>query len=418
MNYRGVVNRRTAAWALAAAASRLPVAMAPLALLFLGHAGSGRYSSGGELAAFFVVGEVVGSWALGRYLRPQRLRLHLAVGFAVGAAAFAVLALADRGPLWISAVAAFAGGAAPAASPGALRTVLTSIVPEEDVARAFSLDSVLTELLWLAAPGVVVLLALHGAAWAPAAVCAVCQGLAVPAVATLAAARAVEEESAAAQRPDLAVVLSAWPIYLTSAAAMALMAVSELVLPALLGYRGDAVGIAGLLLTVFSALSAAGAFCYGLRSWPFSARTQSLICLLGTALGIAVMAVSPGLAGITAGFLVAGVFQAVVMVTRNLSLREFLPKEAHTAGYSVMYAVQGVGYSVSALFASVALDHGGPPTAALVGVALSLLLTLVSAQAERRTATRARRSASQSPSMAGDEVPVGGGAGGGPDYAP
>jgi predicted MFS family arabinose efflux permease len=72
------------------------------------------------------------------------------------------------------------------------------------------------------------------------------------------------------------------------------------------------------------------------------------------------------------------------MVTRNLSLREALPSSAHTAGYSVMYAVQGIGYSLSAVFAAVMLDRSTPSAAILTGVAFTLLLTAVSTLAERR----------------------------------
>ncbi|MCZ9341697.1 hypothetical protein NGM37_28450, partial [Streptomyces sp. TRM76130] len=97
------------------------------------------------------------------------------------------------------------------------------------------------------------------------------------------------------------------------------------------------------------------------------------------------------LAGITAALLLAGVFQSGVMVTRSLSLRERLPEDAHAAAYSVMYAVQGVGYSATASLSAVALDLATPSVAILGGVAITLVITAVSAFAERgpRPCTRA-----------------------------
>src|SRR5262249_23145392 len=140
-----------------------------------------------------------------------------------------------------------------------------------------------------------------------------------------------------------------WPIYLTSAAALSLIATAELVLPALLEQRHLHVGWAGPLLTAFAAVSAIGSFCYGLRTWPGSVRAQSLVFLLVTAASVCLVALLPGLPGIAVGLLAAGLFQSCVLVTRNLSLRDRLPESAHAAGYSVMYAVQGVGYSLTAL---------------------------------------------------------------------
>jgi predicted MFS family arabinose efflux permease len=382
MSYRRLLTRQMFAWAFTASMARLPVAMAPLAMVFLGRGTAGGYAIGSVLAAFFIAGEVVGAWVLGTMANPRRLRLHLAVGLAFGALAFTVLAVAHDASTPVLAAAAFAAGAAPAASPGGLRTVLSNMVEDRDVPRAFSVDSVLTELLWLAAPGLVVLLALWVGPSAPLALCAACLGLGAMSTLTLRRARRIEETSEHAERPATRVILSGWPSYLTSAAAMSLMAVSELVLPPLLEYRDLEVGLAGVVLMVFGGLSALGAFCYGLRSWPGTPRTQSLVCLLLTAAGITVMAVVPGLLGILLGFLPAGVFQAVVMVTRNLSLRERLPENAHTAGYSVMYSVQGIGYALSAVFAGLMLDRATPSAAILTGVAFTVLLGGASAIAE------------------------------------
>jgi len=65
-------------------------------------------------------------------------------------------------------------------------------------------------------------------------------------------------------------------------------------------------------------------------------------------------------------------------------MRDRQPKSAHAGGYSVMYAVQGVGYSLSAILAGVVLDHASPSAAMLTGVALGLVLITVSLLAERR----------------------------------
>jgi predicted MFS family arabinose efflux permease len=138
-----------------------------------------------------------------------------------------------------------------------------------------------------------------------------------------------------------------------------------------------------VLLTAFAAASALSAFLYGLRSWPGTPRSQSAVFLVGTAAAIAIVAELPTLPGIAVAFLVAGCLQPVVLVTRTLSMRQRLPQYAHAAGYSVMYAVQGVGYSLSAIVAGVILDHASPTAAMLAGVLIGLVLIAVSMIAER-----------------------------------
>ena len=49
-----------------------------------------------------------------------------------------------------------------------------------------------------------------------------------------------------------------------------------------------------------------------------------------------------------------------------------------------MNAVQGVGYSITALLSALILEYADPAMAVLSGAAVALLITVVSAAAERR----------------------------------
>lgn len=384
MKYAVLANRRFATWAFVSSTARLPGAMAPLAMVFLGHSSVGGYGVGSVLAAAFVMGEVVGAATIGARLHPRRIRTVLGAGLVVGGAAFGLMALFPSSPLGILIVLAAVGGAAPAASPGGLRTLLTGMVAEEQVAQALSAEAILQEGLWMAAPALVVVLSVNVSGAAALGFCGACLIVSGLSAAVLKAIQPTAEAELDEGRPSTRLLLSAWPVYLTSAAALSLMAVGELVLPSLLQSRHEAVGIAGVLLTAFAACSALSAFLYGLRSWPGGPRSQSAVLLVGTAAAIVVVACVPNLLGITLGFLAAGCLQSVVLITRNMSMRDRLPKYAHAGGYSVMYAVQGVGYSLSAILAGVVLDHANPSAAMLTGVALGLVLITVSLLAERR----------------------------------
>ncbi len=358
-------------WGLVALASRMPVAMAPLALVFLGRSTSGGYALGATAAAVYVVGEMVGASVLGARL--GRGSRQLPVGMAVGALAFCALPFTD-GPVLLAVT--FLAGAAPAAAPGGIRAMLTSLVPESKVARAFSVDTVFSQIVWAAAPALAVLLALQVHPGAPLLLAA---ALFLTAAVVVGWLPAPEPVTAPISRS----LWRAWPIFLTSSASNALFAATELMLPALLEQRRIAIGWSGPLLAWFALACAGGALVYGLRTWPGSLRTQCLVTLVGMALSISLVVLLPGVPGIAFGLLVAGVFQSAAMVSRSLTLRERLPAHAHAPAYSLMYAAAAVGYSSSAGISAVALEMASASVAIVIGVVVTLVITVVSALGDR-----------------------------------
>ncbi|MGW0766698.1 MFS transporter [Streptomyces sp. NPDC002676] len=391
MSYREVASKQVLTWACVAVGARMPVAMTPLALVFLVRDRPGGYSLGAALAAVYVIGEIVGAPVLGMRLDARRARPHLAAGLAAGTAGFAGLgALPGAHPVILGACA-FLAGAAPAAASGALRALLTSLVPEDAVAQALSVESMLTFGIWAVAPATVTGLALGVAPGLPLLLAAALMGSSVAGLWLLPEGWQAQEREAAergAGGSRLRVLAGAWPAYVTGAAGLSLLALAELVLPALLEQRGIGVGWAGPLLLGMSVASMLGAFGYGLRSWPGSLATRSVLLLCGMSAAVTGVALIPGAVGIGAGLAVAGVLQSCAMLTRNLSLRESLPPDALAAGYSVMYAAVGAGYAVTGSLAGALLGVTTPSTAMLAGVGVTLTLTGVGWWGERRRAGR------------------------------
>ena len=392
LGYRQLATRPVAKWVFVAICARLPVAMTPLGLVFLVRDRPGGYALGAGLAAAYVIGEVVGAAVLGPRLKPERARAQLAAGLAVGACSFAGLGLLPCAHLLVLGIFAVLAGAAPAAAPGGLRTLLISQLPGTLVVKALSAESVLTYGVWTAAPALTVGLALSVAASLPLVLAAVLMAAAAAGLRALPAGW--EAESGDRDGVSMARTLArAWPIYLTGAAAMSLAALAELVLPALLQQRAIGVGWAGPLLAGFSIAAALGAALYGARGrWPGSVRAQSLVLLLGVTACVTLAATVPSLAWIAGALVLAGLLESGVQLARNLSLRQALPSRAHAAGYSVLYAATGVGYAGSAILAGAVQRAASPEDAILAGAGLTLLLTAVSALAEltprRRTPIR------------------------------
>ena len=393
MSYRQLATRPVLNWALVAIGARLPVAMTPLALVFLVRERPGGYALGAGLAAVYVIGEVVGASVLGPRLNPERARVHLAAGLALGACSFAGLGLLPHANLLVLGIFAVLAGAAPAAAPGGLRALLISQVPDGLVVRALSAESVLTYVVWTIAPALTVTLALSVAPSGPLVLAAALMAAAAAGMWALPAgweAGRGDREGASMART----LARVWPIYVTGASGASVVALAELVLPGLLHQRAIGVGWAGPLLAGFSIASVLGAVLYGLRgTWPGSLRAQSLVLLLGVTACVALVATAPALVWIAAALVLAGPLEAAVLLTRNLSLREALPPSTHAAGYSVLYAATGVGYAASATLAGVVQSAASPSAAILAGVGLTLLLTAASALGELapRRRGRARR---------------------------
>ncbi|MFF2778157.1 MFS transporter [Streptomyces sp. NPDC058052] len=382
MSYRELLTRPVLTWCAVTAAARTPVAMAPLALVFLVRERPGGYTLGAVLAAVYVVGEIVAAPVLGLRMRAERARPQMAGGLAVGAAGFVGLGLASGAHPVVLGGLALLAGAGPVAVSAGLRALLTGIVPERSVTQALSLESMLTFGIWAAAPALTTGLALGVGPAVPLLLQGGLMALGLAGLWLLPAGWAAE-----AQPKDRAVrraLLAAWPVYVLGAASLTLLALAELILPALLEQRGIAVGWAGPLLAGFSIASVAGSFLYGLRSdWPGPLAAQSLLLVLGVTAGVAVVAVVPGALAIGAALVVAGLLQAPAMLTRNLALRRALPPSALAAGYSMMYAAVGAGYAASGTLAGGLLRVVAPSTAILWGVGLTLLLVVVAGLGER-----------------------------------
>ncbi|WJV48040.1 MFS transporter [Streptomyces flavofungini] len=383
MSYREIASRGTLAWAVVAVGARMPVAMAPLAVVFLVREREGGYALGAILAAVYVIGEIAGAAFLGMRMRAERARPQLAVGLGVGAVGFAALGALPDAPAVALAACAFVAGGAPGAAPGGLRALLNTLVPERAVAQALSAESVLVFGIWALAPAAVTGLALGVAPGLPLLLAAALMGLSVAGLWLLPVGWKADESDRDGE-PMLRIMARAWPVYVTGAAGLSLLALAELVLPALLEQRGISVGMSGPLLAGLAVSSAAGSFVYGLRTWPGRLRTQSLVCMLGVSGCLAVVAVLPTATWLAVGLACAGFLQAGSMLTRNLTLREVLPPSALAAGYSLMYAAVGAGYAVSGSMAGGLLSVTTPSTAILAGVALTVVLTLVGTLAEVR----------------------------------
>jgi hypothetical protein len=264
--------------------------------------------------------------------------------------------------------------------------MLTEQLDEELTTKALSLESMHTRLIWTLAPAVAGALAIGLAPGAPMLFAGTLMAVAAGGLRWL--PRGWKADGS--DRGGISIVrtlATAWPVFVSGSAAMSLLALAELVLPALLQQRGIGAGWAGPLLAGYSLAAAAGAFLYGMRPWPGRLHVQGLVLLLGVSACVAVCGVLSALGWIAAALLAAGLLASGLQVVRSMGLREALPPSALAAGYSVMYAAVGVGYVGSASLSSAVLSVASPAAALMCGVALTLVLAAVSALGERNSRT-------------------------------
>ncbi|MCE0446916.1 hypothetical protein LT493_27280 [Streptomyces tricolor] len=254
MSYRDVASRRVLTWALVAVAARMPVAMAPLALVFLVRERPGGYALGAALAAAYVIGEIIGAPVLGMRLNPRRAPAAPGRRAPRGRRRF-------RGPRRVPRRARRAAspgppsspGPVPPPAPGGLRALLTSLVPGHAAAQALSVESMLTFGVWAVSPATVTGLALGVGPHLPLLLAAALMAASVAGLWVLPAGWAADGPDGPERRGErvgrgasrLRVLARAWPVYVTGAAGLSLLALAELVLPALLEQCGIAVGWAG-----------------------------------------------------------------------------------------------------------------------------------------------------------------------------
>jgi hypothetical protein len=377
-SYRGlIVLPQWRRWTCATGASRLPVAMAPLALVFLGQAATGSFATGSIMASAFTFSEALAAPVCGRIIS-RRPDLRTGVVMSLAAAALLLLALGIGGRAAVPAAGLItlsaAAGAVPAGVQGSLRAMLARLVPGHLQEIAYAADSTLLEVEWAAAPALVALCALAGA---PSAALV---AMSAAALAALALVRTLPPMPAPASTPAAAgggTRAPAWraPAALGAYLASLILGYAEgtvnLALPPLLQHIGSGAGNAGFLLAGLSAASAAGGFGSGWLSGklPPAGPARGGVLLVGLGLLILPIAAASSLTEAAAAVAGFGLLVAPVNAIRSYQLARAIPAASHPEGFSALYGANGIGYGIAGL-AAAALLHAAGPRAALVTAGL------------------------------------------------
>lgn len=337
---------------IASIIGRLPIGILGLAILLATQASSGSFGTAGVVAACYLAGLACMAPILGRFIDrsgPSKVLLVCAGVFPAALLAL-VGSLRLDAPVWAPFVFAALAGATFPPITVCMRTFMRQRLAEEALlATAYSLESVLIEVIFILGPMLVALFVAYHSASA-AVVFAACCGL----LGTVLFLRSpalrhwrIEARKSASVLGPLSVegFVPLLAVIVVYSAGFGLLEIGVTAFAAETGRPA----LAGLILGLMSVGSAAGGLAYGSRSWRLSLPRQFALMLLLMGLGIAALAVASHPFFFTILGIVAGIVMAPALIMQSMLVARTAPAHFSTEAFtwSTTCLLTGVGLGLA-----------------------------------------------------------------------
>src|SRR4051812_34372287 len=374
-------------------AGRLPSSMVPLALLLMVQERTASFAVAGGVSATYGIATALVAPVLGRLAdrrSPRGVLLAQSALYPLLLTLAAVVVLAGS-PVWALLAAAGAVGASTPLVSGTVRA-LWSRVDASVRPTAFALDATATELVFVAGPSLVAVLALVASPSIALAVAGVLGVAGALGIATSAAMRAWVP-APAERRPLFATVTTpGMPRILLSGTALMLgIGALEVAVPAFADAAGQP-GMSGLLLAVWALGSAGGGLWFGAGMIGATLPRQYRWGLLGVTLGLAPLAAvsSPWLLGVL--LFLGGTAIAPTLTVQSSLVSSIAPASATTEAFTwlstVSFGASAIGAAAGGSLIESSAGVAGALVTATVAGGLAVLVTLLPG---RRPAVPAER---------------------------
>jgi MFS family permease len=376
------------AFATAGFVMRTPIAMFPIGLVLIISARDGRYGFAGVLSASYVLGAAAGNPLLARWTdRFGQGRVLLpATAVTLGAVAVLVVLLKTGAPNWVLLIPAVVTGFS-YLSVGSLIRARWSLAlsGRPELTTAYSLESVLDEVIFVVGPLIATLIATHAD---PVIVLYVACALIGAGAFWLFAQRSTEPPAHPVGGPSQPSALRAPGVLLLVLATVAmgaLFASAEVTMVAFCGQHGHR-GLSGLVLAMFAAGSAVSGLFYGARAWQMGVlqryRLQSTIFALLPILFLA--ATNVGVLAVCS--FVVGLGIAPTLITAFGLVEQLVPGPSLTEGLAWVITGLSLGYGLGSALVGAIADAHGARMAFLVTVGSGLVMGAVATVLYRRLA--------------------------------
>ncbi|MFG2351643.1 MFS transporter [Streptomyces phaeochromogenes] len=350
----------------AALVGRLSYGMVSLAVLLAVSRATGSYAAAGAVMALFGAASVFLSplrAALVDRHGPRRALLPMAALYAglLGTLAAATWRPGAPAPL-LGTVAVAAGACTPPLGP-TMRAVWGELVTDRRLLqRAYSLDGVAEELLFVSGPLLVGVLVRFAPPAAGVAVSALLVGIgtlafvtspAVKSVAVRASRTRTRTRTRARTRIGRGLVQ---PVVVAAGVGLSLGAVDLLVL-AFAEQRGHGDDTVAWIFAALSAGSAVGGLLYGAVEWRTGTRVRLPALTAGLGLSLAAAGLAPGFATLTGAVVCAGFFVAPALTTAYLVADESAPPGARVQAGAWVNTAVNAGISTGAAAGGLLVGH-------------------------------------------------------------
>jgi MFS family permease len=319
--------------------ARFPIGINALALILYLREQTGSYAVAGIVAGGLAAGSGIGAPVQGRLVdRFGQRRVLVPLAFVHAAALGSVVALTELGaPTAVLLACSLSAGFAIPPTSAVLRSMWPSLLREQPelLPAAYALDSVTTELIFIAGP---LLTALIATAMSPAAaliISAASVMVGTIAFTAQAPSRAVRPDHEARATGRLGALASPGvrSLVLTSLPAGIGIGICEVTLPAFSDAEGSR-ELAGVLLAVWSMGSAAGGLAFG--AWHRRPPLQGVHLAVTALLPLALLPLAAATSVPVMALLVlpAGMFIAPLLATRNELIGWVAPPGSRTEAYT------------------------------------------------------------------------------------
>jgi Major Facilitator Superfamily len=349
---------------------RMPMGMLSIAQVMLIVSITGRYGTAGLVAAcgavmFAVVTPRIARLA-DRYGQATVLR-PLALVFAVTSAAFMAAAV-THAPDWaVIVTGALSRATMPALGP-MVRSRWSELLSGSDALdSAFSLEGIADEVIFIAAPVLVVALVTG--------VHPVCGMLAtlllsIAGVAGLTRHRRSEPAvSGVARRSGTVLRSPGLRVLIGVQICLGALFVAVDIATIAFAQEHGASALAGPLLGLYGLGSAIAGVWYGARHWRVSQRARLRAALVATGLGVAPLAIMPGVAALAAGIFVAGLGISATLVSSYSIAERVVAAGQRTEGMSWLTTAASTGTAIGAALAGRLVDAHGASSGYLFALA-------------------------------------------------
>ena len=354
---------------------RLPIGITGLAILMLAQDASGSFGRGGAVAACYVAGLATVAPLFGRLIDrygPRPILLFSAFAFPAALASLA-FALAESAPLWLSfALAATTGGCFPPITV-CMRTFFKQALRDDAMlATAYSLESVVIELIFILGPALVaafVAFASPAAAVLFAAACGCAGTLLFQRAGALARWR-IEPRGEPSLFGPLGErgFLPLLAVIVCYASAFGLVEIGTTAYATEAGHPA----LAGVLLGIMSIGSASGGLVYGSRSWRLSLARQFPLMLAIMGLGIAPLALLSALWPFGLWCVPAGIAMAPALIMQSMLVAKISRPEHSTEAFTWSSTGLLAGVGLGLTLGGALLEIAASPAVFAAAAALSL----------------------------------------------